>query len=148
MTQICTDWQSTSPSGNLCTSVQSVDSTLPDSCDEHDYRCGRGASDMKCPSCSQRISFYQKMRFNRGIGLRQVSPCPHCGIPLIWAKWPHRAINSLSVWLLLGISSFHFFPVEVGGGISLYRLCTITYLICMIPTLFLLKLIVVSHEEK
>jgi len=45
-----------------------------------------------CPACKKPISWIQKWKFTKGFCSRKTSPCPHCGIMLIWSKWPHRLI--------------------------------------------------------
>ena len=61
-----------------------------------------------CPSCKKQISWRQKFKFVKGIGmigLRRPAPCPHCGTMLIYSKWSYRT-NSISailviIWLLV-----------------------------------------------
>lgn len=46
-----------------------------------------------CPSCKAKISWTEKRKLIRGFCLRRASPCPHCGIMLLWSKWPWRVMN-------------------------------------------------------
>jgi hypothetical protein len=87
---------------------------------------------MNCPSCGERITWFQKWRFQKGICSRKASACPYCGLLLIWAKWPHRLATSGSLLLILGVCSNYFFPDKTVFGFDFGSLCLLAALPLMI----------------
>lgn len=56
---------------------------------------------LKCPACDYRIQSWEVSPFTRRLCIRCTSPCPKCGISLIYDKWPWRLTN-LGALLMFG----------------------------------------------
>ncbi len=103
---------------------------------------------MKCPSCNKWIGWFEKWRFTKGIGLRKAAECPHCGVKLIWAKWPYRLMSFGAISFLFGICSKYFFPIKIIDGFDLFFLCVIVAVVMIIPGIFLLKFEVIGENKE
>lgn len=42
-----------------------------------------------CPVCEWSFSWLELWRFSDWLGRRKEAPCPRCGTPLSWSKYPH-----------------------------------------------------------
>ena len=98
------------------------------------------------PSCNKWINWLQKWRFNRGICSREASECPHCGVKLIWAKWPHRLSVSGCLSLILGGCLNHFYPDKTLFGFDFSLLCIYVAIALMSLGIARLKFDVVSES--
>jgi len=87
-----------------------------------------------CPACKKPISWIQKWKFTKGFCSRKTSPCPHCGIMLIWSKWPHRLIIT-GCCLIFVLSSFVLFKIDI--GVASWILTFIAVLLILISVLTL-----------
>ena len=103
---------------------------------------------MRCPACSKWINWLQKWRFAKGFCLRKASECPHCGVTLIWAKWPHRLAISGVFSMILGGLSGYFFPDKTAFGLDLGRLFAILGIALMILGLIRLRFVLAYEDTR
>ncbi len=97
-----------------------------------------------CPACKKHIFWIQKWKFTKGFCSRKTSPCPHCGIMLIWSKWPHRLIITGSC-LIFVLSSFVLLKRDI--GVASWILTFIAALLVLISVLTL-KFEIVQPDKK
>ena len=103
---------------------------------------------MKCPSCSKTIGWRHTWRFTKGLCSREAAECPHCGMKLIWAKWPHRLIQLGVSSILLGFWSKLLFSIDILDGFDVYFMCMSVGLAMLIPGLLLQKFDVIGENTK
>ena len=101
---------------------------------------------MNCPSCGKNITWSQKWNFVSGLCSRKLSSCPHCGIKLISAKWPHWVLNIGSILMIIGVSSKFFFPLSI-SPVPLFEIVIILAAILMIPGLIMSKLEIANETH-
>jgi hypothetical protein len=103
---------------------------------------------MKCPLCHKKIGWLQQWRFTKGLFFRKAAECPHCGVKLIGAEWPHRLIHFGGSFYLLGICSKYFFPIKIADGFDLYSLCLILGCTLMFSGIIRMKYNVIGENEE
>ncbi len=109
-------------------------------------RYSRG-SIMNCPNCNKWITWLQKWRFAAALGIiRKASPCPNCGVNLIWAKWPYRIMWTGIGFMLLAALVSHY--ADSGSDDPRWMVCVLAAIAMQLVGVFLLKFQIVGESNK